>query len=210
MKTLSICRRSQSLQSQDSLRKMPRLPSLTPQGVKSLWIRTALFEKVLDKIVLYLVENSRYVEKRQWHCVQLFVLQELYVPLKIPLSHLPSSKYYEKEAVLMDPVDGPILASLLGNYMSHCKHLYLFNVIVYKSLFLDQYSTQGHYCTLFVFFFVLIASSSLVARSLTGFPLANTDNSFQWGWARSGGAAGCWMWVSAGTSINVLVSVPLD
>uniref|UniRef100_A0A4W6G9S7 Small G protein signaling modulator 1 n=1 Tax=Lates calcarifer TaxID=8187 RepID=A0A4W6G9S7_LATCA len=74
-------KRSQSLQSQDSLRKMPRLPSLTPQGVKNLWIRTALFEKVLDKIVLYLVENS--------------------------------SKYYEKEAFLMDPVDGPILASLL-------------------------------------------------------------------------------------------------
>ncbi|XP_041792408.1 small G protein signaling modulator 1 isoform X2 [Chelmon rostratus] len=74
-------KRSQSLQSQDSLRKMPRLPSLTPQGVKNLWIRTALFEKVLDKIVLHLVENS--------------------------------TKYYEKEAVLMDPVDGPILASLL-------------------------------------------------------------------------------------------------
>ncbi|XP_060894115.1 small G protein signaling modulator 1 isoform X1 [Labrus mixtus] len=74
-------KRSQSLQSQDSLRRMPRLPSLTTQGVRNLWIRTALFEKVLDKIVLYLVENS--------------------------------SKYYEKEAVLMDPVDGPILASLL-------------------------------------------------------------------------------------------------
>ncbi|XP_041855952.1 small G protein signaling modulator 1 isoform X3 [Melanotaenia boesemani] len=74
-------KRSQSLQSQDSLRKMPRLPSLNPQGVKNLWIRTALFEKVLDKIVLFLVENS--------------------------------SKYYEKEAILMDPVDGPILASLL-------------------------------------------------------------------------------------------------
>uniref|UniRef100_M4AHP5 Small G protein signaling modulator 1 n=1 Tax=Xiphophorus maculatus TaxID=8083 RepID=M4AHP5_XIPMA len=74
-------KRSQSLQSQDSLRRMPRLPSLNPPGVKNLWIRTALFEKVLDRIVLYLVENS--------------------------------SKYYEKEAILMDPVDGPILASLL-------------------------------------------------------------------------------------------------
>ncbi|KAL3063197.1 hypothetical protein OYC64_002890 [Pagothenia borchgrevinki] len=74
-------KRSQSMQSQDGLRKMPRLPSLSPQGVKNLWIRTALFEKVLDRIVLYLVENS--------------------------------SKYYEKEAVLMDNVDGPILASLL-------------------------------------------------------------------------------------------------
>ncbi|XP_023814238.1 small G protein signaling modulator 1 isoform X1 [Oryzias latipes] len=74
-------KRSQSLQSQDSLRKMPRLPSLNPQGVKNLWIKAALFDKVLDKIVLFLVENS--------------------------------SKYYEKEALLMDPVDGPILASLL-------------------------------------------------------------------------------------------------
>ncbi|XP_077571728.1 small G protein signaling modulator 1-like isoform X2 [Stigmatopora nigra] len=74
-------KRSQSLQSQESMRRMPRLPNLTPKAVKNLWIRTALFEKVLDKIVLFLVENS--------------------------------SKYYEKEAVLMDPVDGPILASLL-------------------------------------------------------------------------------------------------
>lgn len=55
----SARRRSQSLQSQDSLRKMPRLPALVPQGGKNLWIRAALFEKVLDKIVLYLVENSR-------------------------------------------------------------------------------------------------------------------------------------------------------
>uniref|UniRef100_A0A8B9K9A6 Small G protein signaling modulator 1a n=1 Tax=Astyanax mexicanus TaxID=7994 RepID=A0A8B9K9A6_ASTMX len=54
---------------------------LSSQPVRHLWIRTALIEKVLDKIVLYLVENS--------------------------------SKFYEKEAVLMDPVDGPILASLL-------------------------------------------------------------------------------------------------
>ncbi|XP_074743220.1 small G protein signaling modulator 1 isoform X2 [Strix uralensis] len=65
----------------ENVRKMPKLPNLSPQAVKHLWIRTALFEKVLDKIVHYLVENS--------------------------------SKYYEKEALLMDPVDGPILASLL-------------------------------------------------------------------------------------------------
>ncbi|XP_065548470.1 small G protein signaling modulator 1 isoform X4 [Lathamus discolor] len=65
----------------ENARKMPKLPSLSPQAIKHLWIRTALFEKVLDKIVHYLVENS--------------------------------SKYYEKEALLMDPVDGPILASLL-------------------------------------------------------------------------------------------------
>lgn len=60
-----LCRRSQSMQSQDGLRKMPRLPSLNPPGVKNLWIRTALFEKVLDKIVLYLVENSRCVKKTE-------------------------------------------------------------------------------------------------------------------------------------------------
>uniref|UniRef100_A0A8C8JJ16 Small G protein signaling modulator 1a n=1 Tax=Oncorhynchus tshawytscha TaxID=74940 RepID=A0A8C8JJ16_ONCTS len=74
-------KRNQSMPNQDSVRRLPRLSSLSPQVVRNLWIRTALFEKVLDKIVLYLVENS--------------------------------SKFYEKEAILMDPVDGPILASLL-------------------------------------------------------------------------------------------------
>ncbi|KAI4899320.1 hypothetical protein NFI96_012955 [Prochilodus magdalenae] len=74
-------RQSQSQMSQESIRKQPRVANLTPQAIKHLWIRTALTEKVLDKIVLYLVENS--------------------------------SKFYEREALLRDPVDGPILASLL-------------------------------------------------------------------------------------------------
>ncbi|KAG9263042.1 small G protein signaling modulator 1 [Astyanax mexicanus] len=74
-------RQSQSQTSQDSIRKQPRGSGLTPQAIKHLWIRTALTEKVLDKIVLYLVENS--------------------------------SKFYEREGLLRDPVDGPILASLL-------------------------------------------------------------------------------------------------
>ncbi|XP_069070817.1 small G protein signaling modulator 1 isoform X1 [Pleurodeles waltl] len=74
-------KRNQMQGIQDSVRKLQKLPSLSPQAIKNLWIRTALIEKVLDKIVHYLVENS--------------------------------SKYYEKEALLMDPVDGPILASLL-------------------------------------------------------------------------------------------------
>ncbi|XP_015671290.1 small G protein signaling modulator 1 [Protobothrops mucrosquamatus] len=73
--------RNQGSSLQEGPRKAPRPPGLSPQAIKHLWIRTALFEKVLDKIVHYLVENS--------------------------------SKYYEKEALLMDPVDGPILASLL-------------------------------------------------------------------------------------------------
>ncbi|CAG5867454.1 unnamed protein product [Menidia menidia] len=61
--------------------RQSKLPHLPPQALKNLWIRTALMEKLLDKIVLYLVENS--------------------------------SSFYDKEAMLMDPVDGPILASLL-------------------------------------------------------------------------------------------------
>ncbi|XP_063171993.1 small G protein signaling modulator 1 isoform X2 [Candoia aspera] len=73
--------RNQGPGMQEGARKAQKPPGLSPQAVKHLWIRTALFEKVLDKIVHYLVENS--------------------------------SKYYEKEALLVDPVDGPILASLL-------------------------------------------------------------------------------------------------
>ncbi|XP_047228921.1 small G protein signaling modulator 1 isoform X1 [Girardinichthys multiradiatus] len=61
--------------------RQSKLPNLPPQALKHLWIRTALMEKLLDKIVLYLVENS--------------------------------SAFYDKEAMLMDPVEGPILASLL-------------------------------------------------------------------------------------------------
>ncbi|RXM32780.1 Small G protein signaling modulator 2 [Acipenser ruthenus] len=39
-------------------------PSLTPQALKHIWVRTALFEKVLDKIVQYVVDNSsKYYEK---------------------------------------------------------------------------------------------------------------------------------------------------
>ncbi|KAF4108617.1 hypothetical protein G5714_011376 [Onychostoma macrolepis] len=74
-------KQNQSQTSQESVRKQPRPPNLSPLAIKHLWIRTALTEKLLDKIVLYLVENS--------------------------------SKFYEREALLRDPVDGPILASLL-------------------------------------------------------------------------------------------------
>ncbi|XP_058139041.1 small G protein signaling modulator 2 isoform X5 [Dasypus novemcinctus] len=58
-----------------------KVPALSPQALKHIWVRTALIEKVLDRVVQYLVENC--------------------------------SKYYEKEALLADPVFGPILASLL-------------------------------------------------------------------------------------------------
>uniref|UniRef100_A0A7N6BM40 Small G protein signaling modulator 1b n=1 Tax=Anabas testudineus TaxID=64144 RepID=A0A7N6BM40_ANATE len=80
-----LCQKVQDKQNNSSLindrGRQSKLANLPPQALKHLWIRTALMEKLLDKIVLYLVENS--------------------------------SAFYEKEAMLMDPVDGPILASLL-------------------------------------------------------------------------------------------------
>ncbi|KAL9826069.1 small G protein signaling modulator 2 isoform 3-T4 [Geothlypis trichas] len=91
-----VCRKVQELQQQVESRKnqpngqeplkrqgstTSRTPVLTPQAIKHIWVRTALIEKVLDKIVQYIVDNC--------------------------------SKYYEKEALLADPVCGPILASLL-------------------------------------------------------------------------------------------------
>ncbi|XP_069883584.1 small G protein signaling modulator 2 isoform X2 [Dipodomys merriami] len=91
-----ICHKVQELQQQvegrkssgggpEALRKQAstsgKAPVLSPQALKHIWVRTALIEKVLDRVVQYLVENC--------------------------------SKYYEKEALLADPVFGPILASLL-------------------------------------------------------------------------------------------------
>ncbi|XP_061219273.1 small G protein signaling modulator 2 isoform X6 [Neopsephotus bourkii] len=91
-----ICKKVQDLQQQVESRKnqpngqeplkrqgstSSKTPVLTPQAIKHIWVRTALIEKVLDKIVQYIVDNC--------------------------------SKYYEKEALLADPVCGPILASLL-------------------------------------------------------------------------------------------------
>uniref|UniRef100_A0A8B9GDG6 Small G protein signaling modulator 2 n=1 Tax=Amazona collaria TaxID=241587 RepID=A0A8B9GDG6_9PSIT len=83
-----ICKKVQDLQQQNkqgvlAVSKLPagKTPVLTPQAIKHIWVRTALIEKVLDKIVQYIVDNC--------------------------------SKYYEKEALLADPVCGPILASLL-------------------------------------------------------------------------------------------------
>ncbi|XP_075760980.1 small G protein signaling modulator 2 isoform X6 [Pelodiscus sinensis] len=77
--------RRNQLSGQESLKRQcsasGKTPVLTPQALRHIWVRTALIEKVLDKIVQYLVDNC--------------------------------SKYYEREALLADPVYGPILASLL-------------------------------------------------------------------------------------------------
>lgn len=45
-------------------------------------------------------------------------MHSLLVAIQTCLSFSLASKYYEKEALLMDPVDGPILASLLGKWSS--------------------------------------------------------------------------------------------
>lgn len=52
--------------------------------------------------------------------VGMFSYGELDRPGMSPLSLSPCSKYYEKEALLADPVFGPILASLLGEPESLC------------------------------------------------------------------------------------------
>uniref|UniRef100_A0A8C6V8M0 Small G protein signaling modulator 2 n=1 Tax=Naja naja TaxID=35670 RepID=A0A8C6V8M0_NAJNA len=79
-----ICRKVQELLQQVEGRQASttnKPSSLSPQAIKHIWVRTALIERVLDKIVQYLVDNN--------------------------------SKYYEREALLADPVFGPILACLL-------------------------------------------------------------------------------------------------
>ncbi|XP_041437772.1 small G protein signaling modulator 2 isoform X1 [Xenopus laevis] len=74
-----ICKKVQDLQQQvegrknlsngqESLKRQNsttgRTVTLTPQALKHIWVRTALIEKVLDKIVQYIVDNcSKYYEK---------------------------------------------------------------------------------------------------------------------------------------------------
>lgn len=36
-----------------------KAPALSLQALKHIWVRTALIEKVLDRVVQYLVENCR-------------------------------------------------------------------------------------------------------------------------------------------------------
>ncbi|KAI5626773.1 small G protein signaling modulator 2 isoform X4, partial [Silurus asotus] len=68
---LSICTslRTQSTSGQEPLRRQGssagRVPQpLSAQAIKHIWVRTALFDKVLDKIVQYIVDNSsKYYER---------------------------------------------------------------------------------------------------------------------------------------------------
>ncbi|KAG8450718.1 hypothetical protein GDO86_003116 [Hymenochirus boettgeri] len=74
-----ICRKVQELQQQvegrknlsngqESLKRQSsttgRTVTITPQALKHIWVRTALIERVLDKVVQYIVDNcSKYYEK---------------------------------------------------------------------------------------------------------------------------------------------------
>ncbi|XP_062407815.1 small G protein signaling modulator 2 isoform X2 [Sardina pilchardus] len=64
-----ITRRAQSTSAQEPLRRQAssagRAPQpLSAQAIKHIWVRTALFQKVLDKIVQYIVDNSsKYYER---------------------------------------------------------------------------------------------------------------------------------------------------
>ncbi|KAK3531646.1 hypothetical protein QTP70_025885 [Hemibagrus guttatus] len=64
-----LTRRAQSTSGQEPLRRQGssagRVPQpLSAQAIKHIWVRTALFDKVLDRIVQYIVDNSsKYYEK---------------------------------------------------------------------------------------------------------------------------------------------------
>uniref|UniRef100_A0A8C4F7T1 Small G protein signaling modulator 2 n=1 Tax=Dicentrarchus labrax TaxID=13489 RepID=A0A8C4F7T1_DICLA len=60
-----VCRKVQEqLQQQADLTRLPLKTPLSAQAIKHIWVRTALFEKVLDKIVQYIVDNSsKYYER---------------------------------------------------------------------------------------------------------------------------------------------------
>ncbi|XP_075052861.1 small G protein signaling modulator 2 isoform X2 [Mixophyes fleayi] len=58
----NLCNGQESIKRQNST--TVRTTTLTPQALKHIWVRTALIERVLDKIVQYIVDNcSKYYEK---------------------------------------------------------------------------------------------------------------------------------------------------
>lgn len=61
------CRRTQSVGHEPLRRQGSSTTSRPPQplsaqAIKHIWVRTALFEKVLDNIVQYIVDNSRWFD----------------------------------------------------------------------------------------------------------------------------------------------------
>lgn len=84
-------------------------------------------------------------------------MRPLVVTVQTCLPFSLASKYYEKEALLMDPVDGPILASLLGKWSSALSIIWLTVLLLRASLIsLKTYLFPGS------------CSQSLVLGSLAG------------------------------------------
>ncbi|CAG5128630.1 unnamed protein product, partial [Candidula unifasciata] len=81
LETSSSTELSGSRKSLDNNKNQTKKSTSASSSPKYLWLRLAIFEKKLAKILDYLVQNS--------------------------------SKYYEQDALIADPVDGPIFASLL-------------------------------------------------------------------------------------------------
>ncbi|CAL1537719.1 unnamed protein product [Lymnaea stagnalis] len=81
LETPSSTELSGSRKSLDNNKNQTKKSSSNVSSPKYLWLRVAIFEKKLAKILDYLVQHN--------------------------------SKYYEPEALIADPVDGPIFASLL-------------------------------------------------------------------------------------------------
>ncbi|XP_045382074.1 small G protein signaling modulator 2 isoform X4 [Lemur catta] len=108
-----ICHKVQELQqqvegrkpsggSQEALRRQGstsgKTPALSPQALKHIWVRTALIEKVLDRIVQYLSENcSKYYEKEALLADRVFgpILASLLVgPCALEYTKLKTADHY--------------------------------------------------------------------------------------------------------------------
>uniref|UniRef100_A0A8C5AA55 Small G protein signaling modulator 2 n=1 Tax=Gadus morhua TaxID=8049 RepID=A0A8C5AA55_GADMO len=97
--TSDVCCKVQDL-GHESLRRQgssttsatPRAPqALSAQAVKHIWVRTALFEKVLDKIVQYIVDNSsKYYER------EALMHDQVYGPILAALLVGPCALEYTK------------------------------------------------------------------------------------------------------------------
>ncbi|XP_017507071.2 small G protein signaling modulator 2 isoform X3 [Manis javanica] len=75
-----------------------KAPALSLQALKHIWVRTALIEKVLDRIVQYLVENcSKYYEKEALLADRVFgpILASLLVgPCALEYTKLKTADHY--------------------------------------------------------------------------------------------------------------------
>uniref|UniRef100_A0A8C5FRX4 Small G protein signaling modulator 2 n=1 Tax=Gadus morhua TaxID=8049 RepID=A0A8C5FRX4_GADMO len=91
-RTQSLGHESLRRQGSSTTSATPRAPqALSAQAVKHIWVRTALFEKVLDKIVQYIVDNSsKYYER------EALMHDQVYGPILAALLVGPCALEYTK------------------------------------------------------------------------------------------------------------------